>query len=62
MVVGIGLGRWRVPVLPYEVTTVTELSEVGTAVVVVPPDGVRMWETVVDEAIGRVAVPPLGVT
>jgi hypothetical protein len=36
-----GVGRWRVAVLPPEVTTVTEVSEAETWVVVVPPDGVK---------------------
>jgi hypothetical protein len=38
------------------------VSETGTVVVVVPPDGVRTWETVGDEATGREAVPPWEVT
>jgi hypothetical protein len=57
-----GLGRWRVAELPPEVRTVTEVSEKGTAVVVVPPDGVSTCETVTDEATETVAVPPFEVT
>jgi hypothetical protein len=49
-----GDGRWRVPVEPPGVTMVTEVSETGTGPVVVPPYGVRMWETTGDEATGTV--------
>jgi hypothetical protein len=62
MVWVIGAGMWRVAVVPPEVTTETEVSEVGTVVVVVPPDGVRMCETIGDEAIETVAYPPFEVT
>jgi hypothetical protein len=62
MVSETGLGRWRVAVEPDGVTMVRVESLAGTLVVVVPPDGVRTWETVTDEATGRVAVPPLEVT
>jgi hypothetical protein len=47
-----GDGRWRVAVLPPEVTIVTDESDDGMVVVVVPPDGVRTPETTGDEAIG----------
>jgi hypothetical protein len=57
-----GLGRERVPIWPPEVSTSTVVAETGTVVVVVPPYGVTTWETVGDEAIGRVEVPPLMVT
>jgi hypothetical protein len=43
-----------VAVEPPEVTTVTVVSVIGTEVVVVPPDGVRTWETTGDEATGTV--------
>jgi hypothetical protein len=51
-----------VAVWPAEVTTVTEVSVIGTVVVVVPPDGVRTCETVGDEATEIEAVPPAAVT
>jgi hypothetical protein len=50
-----------VAVWPAEVTTVTEVSVIGTVVVVVPPDGVRTCETVGDEASWTLLVPPLKV-
>jgi hypothetical protein len=37
---------------------VTELSQVGTVTVAVPPPTVRTLETTVGVATGRVAVPP----
>jgi hypothetical protein len=43
-----------VAVEPDGVTTSTVVSESGTEVVVVPPAGVRTWETTGDEATGTV--------
>jgi hypothetical protein len=43
-----------VAVEPDGVTTVTVVSETGTDPVVVPPDGVKMWERTGDEATGTV--------
>jgi hypothetical protein len=40
-----GVGRWRVAVEPPEVTTVTEVSDGETVVVVVPPFEVKTDET-----------------
>jgi hypothetical protein len=49
-----GDGTWRVATDPLEVTTWIEVSLAGTEVVVVPPAGVRTWETTGDEATGMV--------
>jgi hypothetical protein len=40
-----GLGMWRVAVSPFEVTTETDDSVIGTVSVTVPPYEVRTWET-----------------
>jgi hypothetical protein len=47
---------------PLGVTIGTEVTVDGTDSVVVPPDGVRTWETTVDGATETVVVPPFEVT
>jgi hypothetical protein len=49
-----GDGMWRVAEPPDGVWTVTEDWLIETVSVVVPPAGVRTWETVGDETIGMV--------
>jgi hypothetical protein len=49
-----GDGTWRVATDPLGVMTGIEVSLDGMVVVVVPPDGVRTWETTGDEATGMV--------
>jgi hypothetical protein len=55
MVSEIGLGTWRVAVVPPEVTTSTEVMLTGRVVVVVPPDGVLTCETTGEVATETVA-------